>query len=121
MEQNDERKTFQAFFCFKFNIILVSSVDVLTKLLNEYNTSKHRSIKLTPVEASKKTKTFVYLNLFGTKNTNMKLERKKAKFEVGDKFQNMNAKFLTKVIQKIGLKRFLLSIKFKIQILSHIN
>ena len=41
-------------------------VSMLSKLLTEYNNRKHRSIKMTPKEASeKKNEGFVYFNLYG--------------------------------------------------------
>ena len=57
-------------------------LDMLPKLVEEYNNTKHRSIGMTPVEASKKkTEGAVYLNLYGK----MKRTLTKPKFKVGDK------------------------------------
>ena len=40
-------------------------MDILPELLREYNNTKHSSIKMTPVEASKKkNENLVYLNLY---------------------------------------------------------
>ena len=57
-------------------------LDVLPKLVTEYNNTKHRSIGMTPVEASKKkNEGDVYLKLYGK----MKRTYTKPKFKVGDK------------------------------------
>ena len=41
-------------------------LDILPKILNQYNSTKHCSIKMTPVEASKKkNENAVYYNLYG--------------------------------------------------------
>ena len=57
-------------------------VDILRKLLAEYNNTKHRSISMTPTEASeKKNEGTVYFNLYG----DMKRSSTKPKFTVGDK------------------------------------
>ena len=54
---------------------------MLPELLNEYNNKYHSSIKMSPVEASKKkNQGIVYYNLYG----NRKLTKKQPKFEVGD-------------------------------------
>ena len=56
-------------------------VDILPVILNEYNNSYHSSVKMTPVEASKKkNQGLVYYNLYG----NIKSIKTKAKFKVGD-------------------------------------
>ena len=57
-------------------------LDILPKLVEEYNNTKHRSIGMTPVEASKKkNEGEVYLSLYGK----MKRTVSKPKFKVGDK------------------------------------
>ena len=56
--------------------------DMLPKLVKQYNNTKHSSIKMTPVEASKKkNESAVYFNLYG----NMEKLSSKPKFKVGDK------------------------------------
>ena len=56
-------------------------LDVLPNILNEYNNNFHRSIKMTPTEASKKkNEGIVYYNLY----SNMKPNQTKAKFKIGD-------------------------------------
>ena len=57
-------------------------IDILDEMVNNYNNTKHSSIKMTPVEASnKKNKNRVWLNLNGKARTNPV----KPKFSVGDK------------------------------------
>ena len=56
-------------------------LDMLPKILNQYNT-RHSSIKMTPVEASKKkNEGLVYFNLYG----DMETSKQKPKFKIGDK------------------------------------
>ena len=59
-------------------------------MANNYNDTKHSSIKMTPVEASdKKNKNRVWLNLYGSERPNLNGEVRKntdkPKFSVGDK------------------------------------
>ena len=57
-------------------------LEMLPELVKEYNQSKHSSIKMTPVEASKKkNEGTVYFNLYG----NLKLLATKPKYKIGDK------------------------------------
>ena len=57
-------------------------LDMLPKLVKQYNNSKHSSIKMSPTEASKKkNEGIVYFNLYG----NMESLSDKPKFNVGDK------------------------------------
>ena len=57
-------------------------LDMLPKLVKQYNNTKHSSIKMTPIEASKKkNQGTVYFNLYG----DMKQVSSKPKFKVGDK------------------------------------
>ena len=56
-------------------------LDILPDILNKYNNNYHRSIKMTPVEASKKkNEGIVYFNLYG----DITHVQTKAKFNVGD-------------------------------------
>ena len=56
-------------------------IDILDEMVNNYNNTKHSSIKMTPVEASdKKNKNRVWLNLNGKATNPIK-----PKFSVGDK------------------------------------
>ena len=55
---------------------------MLPKLVKEYNNTKHSSIKMTPIEASKKiNEGIVYFNLYD----GMRQVTSKLKFKVGDK------------------------------------
>ncbi|XP_065681474.1 uncharacterized protein LOC136095148 [Hydra vulgaris] len=57
-------------------------IDVLDEMVNQYNNTKHSSIKTTPVEASnKKNDNIVFLNLNGKVRSNPI----KPKFSIGDK------------------------------------
>ena len=56
--------------------------DKLDGLVNEYNNTKHSSMKMTPAEASnKKNQAAVYFNLYG----NLKPSATKPKYKLGDK------------------------------------
>ena len=70
-------------------------VDIVPKLLTKYNNTKHRSISMTPKEASKKSNEgTVYFNLYG----DMKTSKQKPKFKVGDKVRI--SKYKRKVFDK---------------------
>ena len=57
-------------------------LDMLPKLVKQYNNTRHSSIKMTPTEASKKkNEGTVYFNLYG----DMETSRQKPKFKVGEK------------------------------------
>ena len=57
-------------------------LNMLPKLVNQYNNTKHSSIKMTPIEASnKKNEGTVYFNLYG----DMETSKQKPKFKIGDK------------------------------------
>ena len=68
---------------------------MLPKLAKQYNESKHSSIKITPIEASKKkNEGLVYFNLYG----NMETLKQKSKFTIGDKVRI--SKYKRKVFDK---------------------
>ena len=70
-------------------------LDMLPKLVKQYNNTKHSSIKMTPVEASKKkNEGSVYFNLYG----DMETLKQKPKFKVGDKVRI--SKYKRKVFDK---------------------
>ena len=70
-------------------------LDILPKILEQYNNTKHSSIKMTPVEASKKKNGgAVYYNLYG----DMKQLSSKPKFKIGDKVRI--SKYKRKVFDK---------------------
>ena len=72
-----------------------SYIDVLPALLDKYNKTKHRSIKMTPEEASRKeNEERVYLNLYGQEIS----QTAKPKFKVGDKVRI--SKYKRKVFDK---------------------
>ena len=86
-------------------------LDILPKILKQYNNTKHSSIKMAPAEASKKkNQSAVYFNLYG----NMEQLSSKPKFKVDDKVRisNYKRRCLTKATHLIGLKRYSWSIKF---------
>jgi len=57
-------------------------IDVLDKFVKKWNTTRHSSIKMTPVEASKKENELtVFINLYPFQ----RLPSKPAKFAIGDK------------------------------------
>ena len=59
-------------------------LDILPKILKQYNNTKHSSIKMTPVVASeKKNESTEYFNLYG----DMEQLSSKPKFTVGDKIR----------------------------------
>ena len=70
-------------------------LDILPKILSQYNNSKHSSIKMTPIEASKKkNESAVYFNLYG----DMKQLSPKSRFNIGDKVRI--SKYKRKVFDK---------------------
>ena len=70
-------------------------LDILPEILEQYNNTKHSSIKMTPIEASKKkNESAVYYNLYG----DMKQLSSKPKFKVGDKVRI--SKYKRKVFDK---------------------
>ena len=75
----------------------------LNKLLKEYNISYHWSIKMSPLNASKKSNENIV-----RKNYNFKITDKKPKFSIGDKVRISLLKILLKRdILLIGLKKYL--------------
>ena len=67
----------------------------LPKILKQYNNTKHSSIKMTPVEASKKkNESTVYFNLYG----DMEQLSSKPRFKIGDKVRI--SKYERKVFDK---------------------
>ena len=69
-------------------------LDILPKILKQYNNTKHISIKMTPIEASqKKNEGIVYFNLYGDTKPSSK-----PKFKVGDKVRI--SKYKRKIFDK---------------------
>ena len=59
-------------------------LDILPKILKQYNNTKHSSIKMTPVEASKKkNESTVYFNLYGYMEQLLTIS--KPRIKIGDK------------------------------------
>ena len=57
-------------------------LDILPKILSQYNNTKHNSIKMTPTEAStKKNERIVYFHLYG----DVHASKQKPKYKIGDK------------------------------------
>ena len=84
------------------NTIWINDLD---KLTNEYNNSYHRSIKMKPINVSKKSNEGIARNnLYNFKTTN-----RKPKFSIGDRVRVSLLKILLKnLIHQIGVKIFLL-------------
>jgi len=79
-------------------------LDMLPKLVKQYNNTKHSSIKMTPIEASKKkNEGTVYFNLYGDLETS----KQKPKFKIGEKVRvSINEMCLIRAIHQIGLRKF---------------
>ena len=87
MEPHDEEKMFKYFTANNTN----KYIDVLDNFVERYNNTRHSSIKMTPVEASKKeNEVRVYRNLYQV------FERRPihAKFKTGDKVRILKKKGL---------------------------
>ena len=83
--------------------------DVLDDIVDKYNNTVHRTIKMKPCEV-----TGDYYAEYNEDPSN----KKDPKFKVGDNARILNIKtFLLKDIFQIGQKKFLLLIKLKIQFL----
>ena len=89
-------------FTLNNNTIWISDLD---RLVEEYNNSYHRSIKMSPSKASKKSnENIVRNNLY-----NFKITDKKLKFNIGDRVRVSLLKILLKNhIHQIGLMKYLL-------------
>ena len=80
-------------------------MNVLSDLVKEYNNTRHSSIKMTPVKASKKENELeVWRNLYPE---HLEVYDIKPKFSVGDKVRiSKKKRLLKKDILQDGLKRF---------------
>ena len=78
-------------------------LDVLPKLVDDYNNAKHSTIKMTPAQASKKgNESKVRRNLYG----DMEPTLTKPKFKVGDKVRTSKYKgTFEKGTRQTGLKK----------------
>jgi len=88
-------------------------IDVLDKFLKKCNTTRHSSIQMTPVEASKKENELtVFINLYPFE----RLPSKPEKFAIGDKVRIRKKKgSLRKATCRTGLKRFSFFQKYNAQ------
>ena len=85
-------------------------IDKLDDIVDEYNTY-HRTIKIKPVEVKDNT----YIDF------NKEVNDKESKFKVGDHVRiSKNKNIFLKDTHQIGLKKFLLLVKLKIQFHGHI-
>ena len=90
-------------------------LEMLPKLVKQYNNTRHSSTKMTPTEASKKkNEGVVYFNLYG----DMETSRQKPKFKVGDKVRI--SKYKRKVFDKGYTENFSEEI-FTIDKIQHTN
>ena len=81
--------------------------DKIDKLVNDYNNSKHSSLKMSPVEASKKkNEKKVWSNLYGDL-IYLKPDKPKLRLEIKLEFQSIRQKYLIKVTHQTGQRRYL--------------
>ena len=81
-------------------------LDMLPKLVKQYNNTKHSSTKMTPIEASnKKNEGTVYFNLYG----DMETSKQKPKFKIGvrSEYLSTNGMCSIRIIHQIGQKKCL--------------
>ena len=80
-------------------------LEILSKILKQYNNTKHSSTKMTPIEASKKknqgNQGTVYFNLYG----DMDPLSWKPKFNVGDKDSECFLKSYDDIVNDVNEKR----------------
>ena len=87
--------------------------DVLDDIVNKYNNTVHRTIKMKPIDI-----TDDYYAEYNEDSMELHSNKKDPKFKVGDHIRISKYKtFLLKDILQIGQKKFLLLIKLKIQFL----
>ena len=84
--------------------------DVLDNIVNKYNNTVHRTIKMKPIEVTSDSYA-EYNENFNEKDPNLKLV-------IISEYQNTKT-FLLKNTRKIGLNKFLLLAKLKIQFRGH--
>jgi len=78
LEQDDERKNVEVFYSKQHK----KYINVLDDFVERYNNRRYSSIKMTPVEAIKKTNALtVYRNLY----PDLKRQPMRAKLKIGDK------------------------------------
>ena len=79
---------------------------VLDDVVNEYNNTKHRTIKMKPIDVKDGNNKRVYIDEHNEKDS---------RFKVGDRVRISKFKNLLKDIRLIGAKKYLLLIKQMIQ------
>ena len=85
-------------------------INKLDDIINEYNKTYHRTIKMKPVDVKDNT----YIDF------KKEVNDKDPKFKIGDHIKFLNTKiFLLKDTCQVGLKKFLLLVKIKIQFHGH--
>jgi len=88
-------------------------IDILDEFVNRYNNTNHSSIKMTPIEASKReNENQVWRNLYGDYSPP---ERKTLKFSIDDNVRITKKEFSIRGTRRIGRKRFLQFQKFATQ------
>ena len=81
-------------------------LDILPKILKQYNNTKRSSIKMTPTEASeKKNEGIVYFNVYGDMETYSSKPKFKVCYKVG--ISKYKRKVSMKDVPQIGLKKCL--------------
>ena len=92
------------------SILKKVSIDKLDDIVDEYNNTYHRAIKMKPVDIKDNT----YIDF------KREVNDKDPKFEVGDNVRISKYKnIIAKNIHQIGLKTFLLLVKLKMQFHGH--
>ena len=77
--------------------------DKLNKLVDDYNNTKHSSVKMTPIEASKKeNEEKVFINFYG----DLIYWKPKKLSEIKFVFQNIRDQCLIKVTLQTGQKKY---------------
>ena len=77
--------------------------NVIGDLVNKYNNKYHSTIKMTPIEGSKKINENKIKNIYNFDKTT-----KVGKYKIGDRVRlSLEKKFLKNHMKQIGLKKFL--------------
>ena len=77
--------------------------NILDELVNNYSNKYHSTIRMTPIEGSKKVDEKKIKNIYDSEIT-----KKPGKFRIGDRVRiSLEKIFLKKVMKQIGLKKFL--------------
>ena len=96
-----------------FKHMTAISKNVLDDIVDKYNSTDHRTIKMKPIEV-----TDYYYAEYNENSMELDSNKKDFKFKVGDNVRISQYKnFLLKDILQIGQKKFLLLIKLKVQFL----